>query len=101
MAAQAAEPEGCATVRGPGEKGNCEFTAGAFLGVSTQLTPPHPPAVDRWEIRTAMGGVNDAAAPVLVPVARFVVLLDRCLLGSGINGAGTASSEAELCNSVV
>ena len=40
-----------------------------------------------------MGGVNDAAAPVLVPVARFVVLLDRCLLGSGINGAGTASSE--------
>ena len=46
--------------------------------------PPPLAAVDRWETRLAMDGVNDAAAPVLVSVGRFVVLFDRCLLGAAL-----------------
>ena len=58
-----------------------------FLGVSTQLTPATLAAVDRWETRTDMDGVNDAAAPVLVSVGRFIVIFDRCRLGPELRGA--------------
>ena len=70
------------------DKGNCEFTtAGAFLGVSTTYPATPAPAVDRWETRTDMDGVNDAAAPVLVSVGRFIVIFDRCRLGPELRGA--------------